>query len=135
LTTFGSAARGPGVVFATVSGEQHELGVLMHAAMASSLMLRAHYLGPDVPGEEIGNYAQRVNACAVAISMVMSDAIDTTLLQLKVLRRNLPANIEIWIGGAGASGIDPAHFPAGSIHMAGRGDFEQRVALLAARDG
>lgn len=130
LTTFGSAAHGPSVVFATVSGEQHELGVLMHAAMAASLMLRAYYLGPDVPAEEIGNYAQRVNACAVAISMVMSDAIDTTLLQLKVLRRNLPARIEIWIGGAGASGIDPAHFPAGSIHMAARGDFEQRVALL-----
>lgn len=133
LTTFGSTARGPSVVFATLSGEQHELGILMHAAMAASLMLRAYYLGPDVPAEEIGNYARRVNACAVAISMVMSDAVDTTLLQLKVLRRNLPANIEIWIGGAGASSIDPAHFPAGSIHMAARGDFEQRVALLAAR--
>jgi DNA-binding transcriptional MerR regulator len=132
LTAFGGTARGPGVVFATVSGEQHELGVLMHAAMAASLMLRAYYLGPDVPAEEISNYARRVSACAVAISMVMHDAIDTTLVQLKVLRRNLPANIEIWIGGAGASSIDPAHFPAGSIHMAARGDFELRVALLAA---
>ncbi len=132
LTTFGSATRGPGVVFATVSGEQHELGILMHAAMAASLMLRAYYLGPDVPAEEIGTYARRVSACAVAISMVMPDAIDTTLVQLKILRRVLPTNIEIWIGGAGASSIDPAHFPAGSIHMAARGDFEQRVALLAA---
>jgi methanogenic corrinoid protein MtbC1 len=132
LTTFGGAARGPGVVFATVSGEQHELGVLMHAAMAASLMLRAHYMGPDVPAEEIGDYARRVSACAVAISTVMPDAIDTTLVQLKILRRNLPSNVEIWIGGAGANGVDPAHFPAGSTHMITRGDFEQRVALLTA---
>jgi MerR family transcriptional regulator, light-induced transcriptional regulator len=132
LTTFGGGARGPSVVFATVSGEQHELGILMHAALAASLMLRAYYLGPDMPAEEIGNYARRVNACAVAISMVMPDAIDTSLLQLKVLRKSLPANAEIWIGGAGASSIDPAHFPAGSIHMVGRGDFEQRVGLLGA---
>ena len=133
LTTFGSAARGPGVVFATVSGERHELGALMHAAIAASLMLRAYYMGPDVPAEEISDYARRVSACAVAISMVMPDAVDTTLPQLKILRRNLPRNVEIWIGGAGASSVDPAHFPAGSTHMAIRGDFEQRVALLAAR--
>ena len=132
LTTFGGAARGPGVVFATVSGEQHELGVLMHAAMAASLMLRAYYMGPDVPAEEISDYARRVSACAVAISMVMPNAIGTALPQLKVLRKNLPSNVEIWIGGAAASSVDPTHFPAGALTWPTRGDFEQRVALLAA---
>ena len=34
LNTFNSFAKGPNVVFATVSGEQHEIGILMHAAMA-----------------------------------------------------------------------------------------------------
>ncbi len=132
LNTFNSAARGPGVVFATVTGEQHELGILMYAALAASLTLRAHYLGADLPPEEIGNYARRVSASAVAISLVMSEAVEAALPQLKALRRSLPANVEIWIGGAAAGDVGSGQFPAGSSYMAESGDFEQRVGLLAA---
>jgi MerR family transcriptional regulator, light-induced transcriptional regulator len=132
VNTFNSIAKAPSVVFATVTGEQHELGILMHAALAASLMLPAHYLGPDLPAEEIGNYARRVNASAVAVSLVMRDALNTALPQLKTLRRSLPPNVEIWIGGGAAAAVDPAQFPAGSIYMAEPGDFEQRAGLLTA---
>jgi len=132
LNAFNSVARGPSIVFATVSGERHELGILMHAALAASRMLRAHYLGADLPAEEIGHFARRANASAVAISMVMPDALNASLLQLNALRRSLPANIEIWVGGAAVGGADPAQLPAGSIHMVEDDDFERRLGLLAA---
>jgi hypothetical protein len=41
--------QGGTVVFATVSGELHELGILMFAALAASRKLRACYLGADLP--------------------------------------------------------------------------------------
>ena len=53
LNTFSGLAQGETVVFATVSGEQHELGILMHAALAASRSLRTLYLGPDLPASEI----------------------------------------------------------------------------------
>jgi len=130
LKTFLSFAQGPSVVFATLSGEQHEIGILMHAALAASRMLRTHYLGPDMPPEEIGNFARRVKASAVAISLVMPAAVEGALRQLGVLRRSLPANVEIWIGGGAARAVDPAELPAGSIYMADSGDFDERVRLL-----
>ena len=54
LHTFNSVSKGPAVVFATLTGERHELGILMYAALAASLRLRAYYLGPDLPAEEAG---------------------------------------------------------------------------------
>ncbi len=131
LSTYNSVAKGAGVVFATVSGEQHELGILMFAALAASRSLRTFYLGPDLPPEEIGEYARRVHAAAVAISMVMAEDLSQALGQLAALRQSLPPAVELWIGGAAASQVDPAQFPPGSILMAGCRDFERRVDLLS----
>jgi len=93
-------------------------------------MLRTHYLGPDMPPEEISHFARRVKASAVAISLVMPAALKGALRQLGVLRRSLPADVEIWIGGGAARAVDPAQFPAGSIYMADSGDFDERVRRL-----
>ena len=67
LNTFNGSARGSGVVFATLGGEQHELGILMFAALAASRSLRAFYLGPDLPPEDIADYARRVDAASAAM--------------------------------------------------------------------
>jgi DNA-binding transcriptional MerR regulator/methylmalonyl-CoA mutase cobalamin-binding subunit len=133
LNTFSALAHGQTVVFATVSGERHELGILMYAALAASHKLRVLYLGADLPAREIADLARRSGAAAVAISLIMPEEINVSLEQLAVLREALPPQIEIWIGGAASCHVDPAQFPAGCIHMAGRGDFENRVSLLASR--
>ena len=127
------SAQAETVVFATVSGEQHELGILMYAVLAASRKLRALYLGPDLPAREIADLARRKGAAAVAVSLIMPDKIDLSLRQLAVLRDALPPETEIWIGGGASCHVDPARFPAGSIHMPGRADFEHRVELLALR--
>lgn len=132
LQTFNSVADGPCVVFATLSGERHELGVLMYAALAASLRLRTHYLGPDLPPREAANCAVKVNASAVAVSMVVRDAADSCMLELAALRDYLPAQVEIWIGGSAVEEMDPGQLPPGCTLMSERGAFEQRVGLLTA---
>jgi DNA-binding transcriptional MerR regulator len=132
LNSFNSIARGPSIVFATLSGEQHELGILMHAALAASHLLRAYYLGADLPPAEIANYAERVGAAAVAVSLVNPAAMGSSLPQLHELRRCLPRHVEIWIGGAAAGSIEPGRFPTGVLLMRESDDFDERVELLAA---
>lgn len=132
LHTFNSIAKGPAVVFATLTGERHEIGILMYAALAASLRLRAYYLGPDLPAEEAARCALKINATAVAISLVMRDHLDSAIAQLHALRRQLPDAVEIWLGGPALVDIDPAKLPARCIRMMEPGDFEQRVGLLEA---
>jgi DNA-binding transcriptional MerR regulator len=130
LNTFNSMARGTTIVFATLSGEMHELGILMHAALAASRKFRVCYLGADLPPEEIANLATRVRAGAVAISLILPEELDGIVRKLGILKCGLPEDVEIWLGGAASFRIDPRQFPASSIHMAGRCDFEHRLDLL-----
>jgi DNA-binding transcriptional MerR regulator/methylmalonyl-CoA mutase cobalamin-binding subunit len=134
LNTYNNTAKGATVVFATVAGEPHELGILMYAAIAASRKLRACYLGADLPPEEIANFARRVQAAAVAVSIVLPENLDGVAEKLRVLREGLPTSTEIWIGGAASFCIDPLRFPAGSVHMASRRDFESRIGLLGGTD-
>jgi hypothetical protein len=63
---------------------------------------------------------------------VLAENLDASLEKLAILRDGLPDSTEIWIGGAASFYVDPVQFPAHSIHMAGRKDFERRLELLAA---
>jgi methanogenic corrinoid protein MtbC1 len=102
----------------------------MFAALAASRKWRTCYLGADLPPEEISNFATRVEATAVAVSLVLPETLDCSIEKLHVLRSGLPSSVELWIGGAASFYVDPALFPAGSVHMAGRKDFENRLDLL-----
>lgn len=132
LNTYRGIGRGPVVVFATMSGEQHELGLLMCAALAAAQTLCVDYLGVDVPAEVIGDHAHRVDAAAVAISLVMREDARRAMRQLAVLRKRLAQDVEIWVGGAGCASIEPPKLPKGTVYMSGSRDVEQRAALLAA---
>jgi DNA-binding transcriptional MerR regulator/predicted component of type VI protein secretion system len=130
LNTYGNMSRGAPVVFATITGEPHELGILMFAALAASRKLRTCYLGAELPPEEISNFANRVNAAAVAISMVLPENLDNGLHNLGILRAGLADNVEIWVGGAASCYVDPLQFPPRTVHMTCRKDFEHRLDLL-----
>jgi DNA-binding transcriptional MerR regulator/methylmalonyl-CoA mutase cobalamin-binding subunit len=134
LNTYNSTAKGATVVFATLAGEPHELGILMYAAIAASRKLRACYLGADLPPDEIANFARQVHAAAVAVSIVLPENLELVAEKLKSLRGALPKSTEIWIGGAASFSLDPAAFPAGSVHMASRRDFDSRIGLLGGTD-
>jgi len=133
LATLSAISDHPLVVFATVSGELHELGILMYAVLATRYQLRVSYLGADLPAEEIANYANRVTASAVAISMIMPVDVNGALQQLNILRTQLPKCTNLWIGGA-AICVDSTEIPAGVVCITTPGDFEHRIKLLIKRE-
>lgn len=95
------ADTGPGMVVTTPAGQWHELGALMVAVTASGAGWRTIYLGPNMPAEEIAFAATHNEVAVVALSI--SCLIDERKLtgELRKLRRYLPEDVQMWMGGSG----------------------------------
>ena len=126
------ADNGPCLVLATLSGERHELGILMCSWLAATRRYHTHYLGADCPAGEIARFALEVEARAVLISLVMPENQVPVLEQLRELAGTLRGKCEIWIGGFAARQLLPEEVPVGCVLLPGPLDFEQRLDLLAA---
>lgn len=123
---------GPSIVLATLSGERHELGLLMCSWLAAARRFRTHYLGVDCPPEEVARFALEVEARAVLVSLVMPENAVPVLEHLRELAFLLRGKCEVWIGGSSARDIDVADLPPGCVFLPTPTDFEERLALVAA---
>ncbi len=92
----------PRVLFATLSGEPHELGLLGAALHLHELGLPVLYLGTELPAPELARVANRLGAAAVAVSSVDPGQARIALEALRVLDARLEPQIPVWLGGANA---------------------------------
>src|SRR5690606_18914361 len=83
----------PRVLFATLPGEPHELGLLGAALLAYEAAAPVLYLGTELPAEELVRVATRLDAGAVAVSSVDPGQAREALAQLRVLDAGLPAHV------------------------------------------
>ncbi len=133
LDTYARVANGPIMVLSTPSGERHDLGILMCALLAASRNVRCHYLGPDLPVEELATYASRVSADVVALSVMNGEDIDLLLEQLHRLDQFLPERIELWGGGKALTRANPSRLPPRLKLLDDLTEFERQLGLLPAR--
>jgi MerR family transcriptional regulator, light-induced transcriptional regulator len=126
------ADNGPCLVLATLSGERHELGILMCSWLAATRRYHTHYLGADLPASEIARFALEVDARAVLISLVMPENYVPVMEQLRELAGALRGKCEIWIGGFAARQLSADEVPLGCVLLPGQHDFEQRLDLMTA---
>ncbi len=126
-------ADGPTVLFATLSGERHELGGLMGAVLAASRGFRCIYLGPDLPAAEIGLFCTRRPVGALALSLVTQPDVNDAHGQLLELRLAVPAGIEIWVAGQAATLLARDPLPAGIVKISDLTSFLDKLALLRMR--
>lgn len=87
------------IVFATLAGERHELGLLSAAVLAASGGAGVIYLGPDLPSADIFHAAKIARADAVILAATSSNG--TALDALRALSRALPKT-PIGVGGRAA---------------------------------
>lgn len=130
LDVYDRTARRPAIVFATLPGERHELGLLMSAMLCASHGCKVHYLGPDLPAREIARFAAAIEARVVALSVVLMDSLEHVPEQLDAMREELGADTPIWLGGAAAQGLERAALPANCIVIGDRAELEQRLDVL-----
>lgn len=125
------ADNGPCLVLATLSGERHELGILLCSWLAATRRYHTHYLGVDCPPGEIARFALEVEARAALISVVMPENHVPVMAQLRELAHLLRGKCEIWIGGSAARQLQSEDIPLGCVLLPGAQDFEQRMDLVS----
>jgi DNA-binding transcriptional MerR regulator/methylmalonyl-CoA mutase cobalamin-binding subunit len=92
----------PRLVLATPEGDQHELGTLAAALVASGAGLGAVYLGPGLPADEVVGAARRVGARAVVLGLSGGGTASHVEAAVAAIARGLPEGVELWLGGPGA---------------------------------
>ncbi len=131
VEAYDRAARRRPIVFATLPGERHELGLLMSAMICGSHGFKVHYLGPDLPAEEIARYARSIDAAVVALSVVLLDGLERLPLEIGTLAEGLPAGTLVWLGGSGTQALEHGALPARCAVINGQHELAQRLELLA----
>lgn len=97
----------PHLVVTTPAGQLHELGAVMAASAATNAGWNVTYLGPNLPAAEIAGAARQSHAQAVALSVVYPADCGRLPDELRQLRRALPADVAMLIGGRAAAGYTP----------------------------
>lgn len=95
--------QGKRILFATLPGEQHGLGLLMAECILSVKGHSVITLGTEVPMEQMlwASETYRCDALALSFSQARSNAFVAN--GVSAIRAVVPSSITIWIGGRGAS--------------------------------
>lgn len=116
----------PRVLLTTFPKEPHSLGLLMAETMLALQGCTCLSLGPQTPMDDIVRAAAAQRSDAVALSFTSSLNTNYVLAGLTALRVQLPAAVEIWVGGQCPAlyrreipGVTPLpNFDALSAHLA-----------------
>ena len=92
----------PRVLFATLPGERHELGLIGAALQASEAGVPVLYLGTELPAVEIARVSAKLGAAGVAVSSVDAAQARVALDELRELDAALAPGVPVWLGGANA---------------------------------
>ena len=120
------------LLFATPAGEHHEIGTIGAAMLAASSGLGVTYLGPDLPAEDIVDCVSPAGAKVLVLGLTRISAAKAPERELRTIIRDLPGDIELWVGGPGAERYAPIIQPRGRIF----GDYtayQQELVRLGGR--
>lgn len=101
--TYPEAGPGPVIAVTTPSGQQHEIGAQLAALVAAMHGWRDVYFGANLPSPEIARAARETGARAVALSVAFLGDNGVLAREIHDLRRMLPTNVALLLGGVAAS--------------------------------
>ncbi len=103
---FATPETAPLLVVATPTGQLHELGAVLVCAAATNQGWRVTYFGSSMPAVELAGAALQNKARAVALSIVYPQDDPLLAQELRNLRRCLPGEIALLVGGRAAPAYD-----------------------------
>jgi len=107
----------PIIISATPRGQDHELGAMIVAVTAAPLGWKVIYLGPNLPVEEIASVADSLEAKVVALSIVYPGDDKQLKLDFQNLKKMMPENINIIVGGRASTGYLDVIDEIGATHV------------------
>jgi DNA-binding transcriptional MerR regulator len=120
------------LLFATLSGDRHEIGTLGAAMLAASSGLGVTYLGPDLPARDIVESVRPAGATVVVVGLTTALPRKAKERELGIVVRDLPKEIELWTGGRGAVRFAPIIRPRGLV-LADYDAYRKELARLGGR--
>jgi MerR family transcriptional regulator, light-induced transcriptional regulator len=130
LRTFEVSGAAPRLVVATPSGHLHELGAMLVAAAAAAEGWGVTYLGADLPAADVLAAARQARARLVALSALHPTDDGALAGYAGELRRALPADVRLVIGGPAAMAQRKALAAAGAEIMDDLADFRGLLRAL-----
>ena len=108
IENYNTAENAPAVICATPRGQEHELGALIAGLIAASSGWRVIYLGSNLPIEELAAVVSSVDIKAIALSIIYPADDPRLSKDLIHLKKILPENLSIIVGGRAAKGYSEA---------------------------
>lgn len=122
------AAHRPALAFATLSGEQHELGLLAGAYTAAALGHAVIYYGAGMPPSDLARNVGESSAAALILSIVHADGPGAIERQIAEVVAHLSVATPVWIG-AHARTLAGVTLPERVVVMSGYADLRRRLTL------
>jgi len=120
------------LLFATPSGERHEIATLGAAMLAASAGLGVSYLGADLPAREIVDSVEPAGAQVLVLGLTTAAADKARERELKTIVRELPDGVELWAGGRGAERHASIIRPRGLI-LSDYNTYQQELVRIGGR--
>jgi len=120
------------LLFATPSGERHEIATLGAAMLAASAGLGVSYLGADLPAREIVDSIEPAGAQVLVLGLTTAAADRAREREVKTIVRELPDGVELWAGGRGAERHAAIVRPRGLI-LADYTTYQQELVRIGGR--
>ena len=127
---FPVSANAPRIIIATPAGQLHELGAVIVNAAAAQVGWHTTYLGASLPAAEIAGAAVQNRALAVALSVVYPEDDPGLPQEFTNLRRFLPAETKILVGGRAAPAYLETLLRIGAIFTESLDEFCNQLDLL-----
>lgn len=96
------------MVFATVEGEQHDLGILIASRLAALAGVDTLMIGANVPREDLAESCLRYHATHLLLSSTFGrkpGENEVLLSAINFLNKNLGSQIAFWIAGPGVKSL------------------------------
>lgn len=116
-SAFKVPASAPSLVVTTPAGQMHEFGALLAAATAAAEGWRVIYLGGNLPAEEIAGALQHTQANVLGLSIVYPPDDPHLSQELFKLRRALPDEAVLLVGGRAAPGYQDTLHAIAATHL------------------
>lgn len=105
LASYQDIAARPLVLLATLPGEPHTLALQMVALYLVVLGAKPRLIGGPTPPDEIVESARVFDADVVGLTVTPTSDLRQARRDVKTVRRKLPDEVLIWLGGAAAASL------------------------------
>lgn len=120
----------PRILVTTPSGQFHDIGAMLVAAISSSQGWNVIYLGANMPADEIAGAARLNHVKAVALSILYPSDDSHLIHELENLGKYLPKEIILLVGGRALDGYRRILDKVGALYLKEISSFRDELELL-----